>query len=104
MKLAAITFIIVALSAAPAFAKGSGTSHSGGSHSATHSSTSHSVSNHSVDKGSHDIKSYYRKDGTYVARAKATNPNKSKADNWSSKGNVNPKTGKHGTKDPITGK
>jgi hypothetical protein len=39
-------------------------------------------------------------DGTYVAPHRATNPNKSKHDNWSSKGNTNPDTGNNGTKNP----
>ena len=50
--------------------------------------------------GSHSKNSYVKKDGTYVAPSNATNPNKSKADNYSSKGNANPYTGKEGTKDP----
>lgn len=43
-------------------------------------------------------KSYTTKKGTYVPAHRATNPNRSKADNWSSKGNSNPYTGKAGTK------
>lgn len=51
--------------------------------------------------GSHSVKGYYKKDGTYVAPTQATNPNATKADNYSSKGNYNPATGKEGTKDPY---
>jgi hypothetical protein len=50
--------------------------------------------------GSHSKKGYVKKDGTYVAPSHATNPNRSKADNYSSKGNTNPYTGKEGAKDP----
>lgn len=50
--------------------------------------------------GSHSRKGYTKKDGTHVAPSHATNPNKSKRDNYSSKGNTNPYTGKQGTKDP----
>lgn len=50
--------------------------------------------------GSHSKKGYIKKDGTYVAPSHATNPNKRKADNYSSKGNTNPYTGKEGTRDP----
>ena len=50
--------------------------------------------------GSHATKGYTKKDGTYVAPSHATNPNNTKRDNYSSKGNVNPHTGKEGTKDP----
>jgi len=50
--------------------------------------------------GSHSVKGYTKKDGTYVAPHKQTNPNGTKQDNWSTKGNVNPHTGKPGTKNP----
>lgn len=49
--------------------------------------------------GSHSKRGYVKKNGTYVAPSHATNPNKSKRDNYSSKGNTNPYTGKEGTKD-----
>lgn len=52
-------------------------------------------------KGSHVVKGYVKKNGTYVAPHRVSNPNKSKMDIWSSKGNVNPYTGKAGTKDPY---
>lgn len=51
-------------------------------------------------KGSHATKAYVKKDGTIVAPAVATNPNKTQRDNYSAKGNVNPATGKEGTKTP----
>lgn len=51
--------------------------------------------------GSHSTRGYTKKDGTYVAPSRATNPNSSKADNYSTKGNFNPYTGKEGTKDPY---
>lgn len=41
---------------------------------------------------------YIRKDGTYVPPHTSTAPNSTKSDNWSTKGNVNPYTGKAGTK------
>jgi hypothetical protein len=48
--------------------------------------------------GSHSVRGYTRRDGTYVAPHQQTNPNSTKRDNWSTKGNVNPYTGKEGTK------
>ena len=51
-------------------------------------------------KGSHAVHSYTKKDGTHVDSHRATDPDKSKRNNYSSKGNVNPNTGKAGTKDP----
>ena len=50
--------------------------------------------------GSHSVRGYTKKDGTYVAPSHATNPDKTKVNNWTSKGNVNPYTGKEGTKNP----
>ncbi len=50
--------------------------------------------------GSHSVRGYTTKNGTYVAPHQQTNPNGTKRDNWSTKGNVNPNTGKPGTKNP----
>lgn len=50
--------------------------------------------------GSHSVNGYVKKDGTYVQPHRATNPNQTQRDNWSSKPNVNPYTGKKGTKEP----
>jgi len=47
---------------------------------------------------SHGVKGYVKKDGTYVAPHRATDPNKTKIDNYSTKGNTNPYTGKEGKK------
>lgn len=52
-------------------------------------------------RGNTTVRGYTKKDGTYVAPYQRTSPNKSKMDNWSTKGNVNPYTGKEGTKDPY---
>jgi hypothetical protein len=51
--------------------------------------------------GGHAVKGYIKNDGTYVAPSIATNPNGTKLDNYSTKGNVNPYTGKVGTVDPY---
>lgn len=47
------------------------------------------------------VKGYVRKDGTYVAPHYRSAPNSSKSDNYSTKGNYNPYTGKKGTADPY---
>ena len=44
------------------------------------------------------VRGYQRKDGTYVAPHVRSSPNGTASDNWSTKGNVNPYTGKVGTK------
>jgi hypothetical protein len=51
--------------------------------------------------GTVNVRGYTRRDGTYVAPHVRTAPNSSKMDNWSTKGNVNPYTGKRGTKSPF---
>jgi hypothetical protein len=48
----------------------------------------------------HAVRGYVKKDGTYVAPSSATNPNRTQRDNYSSKPNVNPYTGKQGTRTP----
>lgn len=45
-------------------------------------------------------KGYVTQKGTYVAPSNRTSPNKTKVDNYSTKPNVNPYTGKSGTKSP----
>ena len=54
-----------------------------------------------VAQRSHAVRGYTRRDGTYVAPHRATNPNSTKLDNWSTRGNVNPYTGREGTVDPY---
>lgn len=44
------------------------------------------------------VKGYTKKNGTYVAPHYRSSPNKTTRDNWSTKGNVNPYTGKKGSK------
>jgi len=47
------------------------------------------------------VSGHVTRSGTYVAPSYRTAPNRTKMDNWSSKPNVNPYTGKEGTKDPY---
>lgn len=47
------------------------------------------------------VDGYVRKDGTYVPPHYRTAPNSTKTDNFSSKPNYNPYTGKKGTVDPY---
>lgn len=49
---------------------------------------------------SNSVSGHIRKDGTYVAPHQRTNPNQTQRDNWSSKPNTNPYTGKAGAKEP----
>ena len=54
-----------------------------------------------VAAADHAVKGYVKKDGTYVEPTVATNPNATKVDNYSTKGNSNPVSGKEGTVDPY---
>jgi hypothetical protein len=46
----------------------------------------------------HYVSGYTRANGTYVAPHEQTNPNNTRDDNYSTRGNVNPYTGQAGTK------
>jgi hypothetical protein len=46
------------------------------------------------------VRGYTNKKGVYVHSHRKTTPNSTKRDNYSTKGNVNPYTGKAGTKSP----
>ena len=48
------------------------------------------------------VKSYYKPStGTFVSPSYRTSPNKTKIDNYSTKGNYNPYSGKSGTQNPY---
>jgi len=47
---------------------------------------------------SHNVRGYTRKDGTYVEPHRSSNPDKNFRNNWSTKGNQNPYTGKEGAR------
>jgi hypothetical protein len=85
MKIPIALLFVVAVS----FATGSharGLGHSYGFGSTHHSS------------GEHYTNSYFRHDGTHVEGYHSTNPNRTRNDNFSTRGNANPYTGTAGTK------
>ena len=51
--------------------------------------------------GTVSVRGYTTKNGTYVAPSHRTAPDSTRTNNWSSRPNVNPYTGKIGTKDPY---
>lgn len=71
-----------------AFARGS----SFGGHTSYKSSYSYG------SRPDHTVSGYTRSNGTYVRPSHATNPDTTRNNNYSTKGNVNPYTGKYGTK------
>lgn len=54
----------------------------------------------SLAAGDHAVKGRITKSGSYVAPTRATNPNSTQRDNYGSKPNINPSTGKQGTRTP----
>jgi hypothetical protein len=68
----------------------------GGGHSGYHFSSSHTSSYHAP--GEHYVSGYVRSNGTYVSGHFQTNPNGTRNDNYSTRGNINPHTGEPGTK------
>jgi hypothetical protein len=46
------------------------------------------------------VRGYTKRDGTRVESHRRTRPNSTERDNWSTKENTNPDTGKRGTKTP----
>jgi hypothetical protein len=76
---------------------------SGGRSGTSRSSTSRSSKSGGTSKSSGvvHVRGYTRKDGTYVPGYDRTAPNDTKLDNWSTEGNINPETGKPGTKNPY---
>ncbi len=49
-------------------------------------------------QGHHKVKGYFKSNGTFVQSHHRTNANYKVSDNWSTKPNVNPYTGKTGAK------
>ncbi len=89
-----ITFTLIALliTTPSVYARGGG-GHSGG-HS--HASSSYSPGTGSKSSSTH-VKGYTKKDGTYVEGHSRSTPDKNFNNNWSTKGNENPHTGKDGS-------
>lgn len=48
------------------------------------------------------VQGHTRSDGAYVASHQRTAPNSTQSDNWTTKGNTNPYTGKAGTRRDCT--
>ncbi len=54
-----------------------------------------------AEAGTTYVQPYVRSDGTYVQPHFRTTPDSSRLNNWSTRGNVNPFTGRPGTVDPF---
>lgn len=87
----AVTILTMAF-ASPIGADAKGGGRGGRSHVSKSSSSAHSSSVH--------VRGYTRKDGTQVQSHRRSAPDGRKSNNWSTRGNVNPYTGKPGTHSP----
>jgi hypothetical protein len=67
----------------------------GGSH--TSRSSSSGMRGMGSSSSSHTVRGYTKKNGTYVAPHRQTNADHTQLNNYSTKGNVNPSTGKTGS-------
>ena len=63
-----------------------------------HSGSGSHASSGKGGKSDHYVHGYTKKDGTVVQGYCATDPNSTRNDNYSTRGNVNPYTGEPGTK------
>lgn len=71
----------------------------GGGGGSSHSSRSHSgMTGTGSSSSSHAVRGYTTRRGTTVAPHRQTNPDHTQRNNYSTKGNVNPWTGKTGTR------
>ena len=66
--------------------------------SAVYAKDSRSKSYDLKSSSDRSVRSYTKKNGTHVVRHKKTVKNHTRQDNYTTKGNVNPYTGKKGTK------
>lgn len=90
-----ILVAVLALSVA-AFASARPTGHSSQHSTATHESK---AATGTGAKAEHEhVNAYTKKDGTHVAAHDRSTKDDAKDNNWSTKGNTNPDTGKAGTK------
>jgi len=85
-----LIFSFFTLTFQDSIARGSGASRSGHSSKIGPGTGSNTLS--------HGVRGYVRKDGTYVAPHRQSNPDKSFNNNWSTNPNINPYTGERGTR------
>ncbi len=100
-----LTLQVVDLQAKAASSRGSGNSRrssSGSSHrsssGSSHRSSSSSSSGSGSSSDSSSTKGYFKKSGKYVEGYTRTKADKSTSNNYSTKGNYNPRTSKTGTR------
>jgi hypothetical protein len=97
IKMKNLIFVVLAITLSiPSFARGGG---HGGGYSSGGSSHSSRAATGTGAKAQHErVSGYTKKDGTHVATHDRSTKDATTNNNWSTKGNVNPETGKAGTK------
>lgn len=93
--------VAIAILAAPVLASASGPHRSSGNTRSSESGVKRSGSHSGTSRarpGDHVVHGYMKRNGAVVAPYHATNPDHTKNNNYSTRGNVNPYTGKEGTK------
>src|SRR5437868_2559898 len=70
----------------------------GGGRSSSSSRASGTGTRSNTSSGTVNVRGYYRRDGTYVAPHRRTAADGNFDNNWSTRGNINPDTGRPGTK------
>lgn len=97
MKKEVIAFLAAALLCASANVDAKGGSRSGGKSSSYSTSRASPGPGTGAKSQSTQVRSYTKKDGTHVQAAKRSTADKNFNNNWSTKGNSNPSTGKRGS-------
>ena len=77
-----------------------GRSHNSSRHRSSSSSYRSAYSGIGSNSSSHSVRGYVTKRGTYVRPHRNTNPDRTNLNNYGTKGNYNPYTGKTGTRKP----
>ncbi|RWA56874.1 hypothetical protein AU476_01950 [Cupriavidus sp. UYMSc13B] len=95
----ALTLLALSAFSTASYARGAGGSSAGGyqGYNAYGSPYSNSMGT-TATTGNHNVSGYVRDNGTYVQPHMQTNPNATRNDNYTTRGNVNPYTGAPGTK------
>lgn len=91
-----VLVLVFTISAPSAYARGGGHASGYSSGKSHYSSGAHMGSR----SGEVHVRGYTKKDGTYVAPHYRSAPDGTRNNNWSTKGVINPHTGKEGTKNP----
>lgn len=99
LALGVLSLALVGTLTAPVDAYSSSSSY-GAYGSSSRSNTSYSGYGTGSNLSSTTVRSYTRSDGGYVSSHRRSTANSTQYDNWSTRGNTNPYTGKPGTRTP----